>query len=164
MDLGTLWVGLSTFVAGGLLGAIAGVYGTRKESQDRQAALALEREKFEYERDKRLRQSQRESIQEAKHALAEMSEFLYDAFNHDRNRLEAVVDGFHEVRIHYGGVTQAVHRLRDHDLSDEATALDDAVTAFLVAAKDLSDETYRGWVDASMSADRTLDARQPRIS
>ncbi|WP_248580406.1 hypothetical protein [Nocardioides sp. InS609-2] len=87
MDWGTLWVGVSTFIAGGVMGSIATVYATRKESDDRREALSLERDKFEHERDKHLRERQREVLTSAKEALHHMSEFMYDAFNYDRNRL-----------------------------------------------------------------------------
>ncbi len=163
MDLGTVWVGVSTFVAGGVLGAMATIYGTRKESQDRRDALALEREKFEHERDKHLRERQRESLLGAKEALAGMTEFMYDAFNRDRARLEAVVGEFHEVRVHYGAVVGTGRRLRDFGMVDEAATLEAASEAFSVAVRDLSDENYREWVDVQTTADQALDARSARI-
>ena len=163
MDLATLWVGVSTFVVGGIFGSIATVYGTRKESHDRRDALALEREKFEHERDKHLRERQREVLGSAKEALRDMSEFMYDAYNYDRARLEALTGDVHESRLHYAAVLTTGGWLGDYEMTEEATLMEAIGEAFGVAIRDFTEANYRLWGDTSRSTDRGLDARLARI-
>lgn len=163
MDWSTVWVGVSTFVAGGVLGSIATVYGTRKESQDRRDALALEREKFEHERDKHLRERQRELLGSAKEALSDLHEFMYDAHNYHPERLEAFVGDVHEARVHYAAVLTAGRRLGDYGMVEEAALMEQVGEVFGKALRDFSEENYRGWGDSSRAADHALEARLARI-
>lgn len=163
MDLSILWVGVSTFVAGGVLGSIATIYGTRKESRDRQDALALEREKFEHERDKHLRSRQREVLGSAKEALRETTEFMYDAFNYDLTRLEAVVGDTHESRVHYASVLTTGRWLGDYGMADEADRMKAVGEAFAVAIRDFTEANYHEWGEVSRATDQALDARLAQI-
>lgn len=158
-----MWVGIGTFVSGGLLGSLATVYATRRESQDRRDVLILEREKFEHERDKDLRQRKRDALLSAKAALQEITEFMYDAYNHDRSRLDAYMGEFHEARVHYGAVMAAGQRLADFGMRDVAEQIDIVSTAFTQVIGNFESTTYRSWVDASMQAGRAVDAELARI-
>lgn len=163
MSLGTLWVGISTFVTGGVLGSLATVYATRKESQDRRDALALEREKFEHERDTDVRARQRAALESAKEALSGMTDFMYQAFNYDLSRLEAIVGDVHESRVHYGAILTAARHLDDFGMKDEANLIEHVAAAFSTAIRDWTTENYRAWVETNISAGNALDARFARI-
>lgn len=158
-----MWVGVSTFLAGGVLGSIATVYGTRKESQDRRDALALEREKFEHERDKHLRERQRELLGSAQEALGDLHDFMYDAYNYHPERLEVFVGDVHESRVHYSAVLTAGRRLGDYGMVEEAALMEQVGEVFGNAIRDFTDENYRAWVDSSLAAEHALEARLARI-
>src|SRR4051794_25655339 len=124
MDWGTVWVGVSTFVAGGVLGSAATVYTTRKESRDRRQALDLEREKWEHERDQPLRERRREALRRALDALSRIGEYLYDAYNKNPKRLNAMMGDFHEARVVSGSLHSTQSDLLHNDLEAEAELLE----------------------------------------
>lgn len=72
MDWGTLVASVgAALLSGGALGALAGGYTAKRESEDRRELLSLERAKWEHERDRPLREQQRIAVVEAMNALGE---------------------------------------------------------------------------------------------
>jgi hypothetical protein len=162
MEWATVWVGVSTFVAGGVFGAAATVYATRKESSDRGRALDLEREKWEYERDQPLRERQKEVLAGAATALEALSDFLWKA-NKDPARLDAFVGEFHEVRVVAGALHAAGEALEQHDLLDQAEELYVVLDRFDEAVRDWRDSTYHACFEADTAARRSISEKLARI-
>jgi hypothetical protein len=163
MDLSTLWVGIATFIAGGLIGAIATVYATRKESGDRRAALALEREKWEHERDKPLRERRREALLAAQTAVNDMGGYLYECHK-DPARLDAFVGEFHEARVIAAAVDAARRDLEYHELTKESDALEGALDSFASVMQEFNDTNYHACFDTVRDADHTVQRRLAGIA
>jgi hypothetical protein len=177
MDWDTLGVGIVALLGGGVLGFLANIYTTRKQSADRQAdlnarkdELALEREKWEHERDQPIRERQREVLTDSLAHLNEMAGFMMAGFNDHPERLHAVIDGTHEARIHAGMLTSARNDLLNYSQPDVANLFDVVLVQYdeaLRARYDDDDDAqplYREFFDAAMAAERACRAALARIN
>jgi hypothetical protein len=176
MDAETLGVAAAALLGGGVLGFFGNVYATRKQSADkradlkaRQDELALEREKWEHERDKPLRERQAEVLRESRERLSRMTDFMFEGFNAHPERLNATIDGTHEARIHAGMVTDARNELLNYEQPDLATLFDVVLVQYTEALRavydndDDAEPLYHEFFEAAMAADKACKTALARI-
>lgn len=100
-----------------------------RESEDRMAALSLEREKWEHERDKPMRGAQRECLSSALTSVRRLRQYMFECHK-DPAQLQAMEGGFHKVRIVSSSLNQAATDLIHHGLSEEAQGVFDLMDFF----------------------------------
>lgn len=162
MDWTTVGATASALLGGGILGAAATLYATRKQTHDRRQALALERERWEHERDRSIRERQRATLESAISALEGLGSFTYEAYKNPA-RLNAVVGEFHEARVVAGQVHRAALDLNHHGLSQEGGRLEVVLTRFGEAVQDFNERTYHSLFETQLDALEALRARMAGI-
>lgn len=145
MDAAVIGTAVGSLLAGGILGSLATIYATRKESSDRKDALALERErldhdksKWEYERDKPKRDREREVLESGVESLGGALKFLTAVHN------EPQLSKSDEVLLVRSDVREFWILLNHYRLEDVALKVDQFLNMY-DRALSWNDE----WIDAN---------------
>lgn len=133
------------------------MYATRRQTDDRRQELALEREKWEHERDSSLRERRRTALANAIGALEGLGDFLFEAHK-DRSRLDAFVGEFHEARVVAGAAHRAALDLGHHGLS-EGALVNGVLDLFGKTVRDFTDGTYHDFYESQRVATEALRAK-----
>jgi len=148
----------STFLASlggsGVVSGLVSLAVSKRESRDRQAVIALEREKWEHERDKPIRERQREALEAAIDALRNLMQYRSD--NRFQHSLMASVDLCNEV-------ARSVVRLVNVALADPAVEVQAVLGSFLDSYKPDKDPVHVDWLVEAEGVINYLDARAAQI-
>lgn len=151
---------LAALLSGGIVGGLVSLRVARRESLDRREALALEREKWEHQRDQPVRDAQRESLSGALTAVSELRNYIFEC-NKDHSLLEAVEGDFHVVRIVSGRLHQAASDLVHHGLPAEAEGAFELLEMFGETVNDF-DARYSELFNHCLLVSDALESRLAR--
>lgn len=150
----------SALLSGGIVGGLVSLRIAKRESLDRREVLALEREKWEHQRDQPVRDAQRESLSGGLTAVSEVRNYIFEC-NKDHELLEAMEGDFHVVRLMSGQLHRAASDLVHHGLSEEAEGVFELLEVFGETINDF-DNRYSELFNQCLLVSDALESRLAR--